>query len=161
MSAETAVVALLAEHDSEAAAERVERAAVAIQDGLRGHFAGRVLLSRPLRKMQSRLTLRAARLVRHVNMFVYCALSFIERPVWCYGEARCDATGDGIGDLGEEAPTLGLWTLPLWASQAIEATCVLVFAWEMSHKIAAMSRRTFFSSPAHVVQVRASLRDCF
>ena len=35
----------------------------------------------------------------------------------------------------------------------------MVFAWEMNHKVSAMSRGAFFSSPAHVLQLLILLLD--
>ena len=87
-------------------------------------------------------------------MAVYMALSFFERPAWCYGELACDN-----GDPAHVPPTFGLWVMPLWISQTVEGLCVLVFFWEMVHKVAFMSRRTFFSSPAHVAQLLILLLD--
>ena len=112
--------------------DRIDRAAICVHDAMRGTFLGRTVLTRSLKRVKSRATLRAARVIRHGAMAAYMALSFFERPVWCYGLPSCEVSINGTVHV---APTLELWVMPLWMSQLIEASCVLVFFWEMSHKV--------------------------
>ena len=147
--------------------ERFERAAFCVHNALRGTFLSReLILLSDLKRVNSQRTLVAARAIRHGAMVAYMALSFVERPVWCYGKPTCDIyvnsttlNGTTLNGTTVSPPSFELWVLPLWASQAIEAACVLVFFWEMSHKLGYMSRQRFFSSAPHVVQLILLLLD--
>jgi two pore calcium channel protein len=130
--------------------QRIQRAAMFIQDAHRGRFRGEEWGEGDSAHTQilAKKWFHRLKPIRDLNLTIFLLISFFERPSWCY-DTLCTVDHTSSGQVPPDS------RLPKWhisSSMGVEGICLLLFGAHMTLKKVYMGRYAFLHEPWHLVQ---------